>query len=72
MSACAKRFWGDGTPCTRPDNTEGSKEMKAKLAEMIAKREAQDERFGFQVEAPRPLEPATQLSNPKLNARRQK
>lgn len=70
MSACAKRFWGDGTPCTRPDNTEGSKEMKAKLAEMIAKREAQDERFGFQV-APAAA-PATQLSNPKLNARRQR
>ena len=66
MSSCAKRFWGDGTPCTRPDNTEGSKEMKAKLAEMIAKREAQDERFGFQASQAE-CAALSKLSNPRVN-----
>lgn len=46
MSSCARRFWGSGTPSTRPETSEQSKEMNTKLADLIAARNRQDERFG--------------------------
>jgi hypothetical protein len=42
MSGCALRRWGSGTPCNRPIDTPGSKEMEAKLAAIRAEREKQD------------------------------
>jgi hypothetical protein len=57
MSSCSRRFWGSGTPSTRPDTSEQSKEMNAKLADLIAARNKQDERFtGFPKEEPPTLE----------------
>jgi hypothetical protein len=52
MSSCARRFWGTGIPCTRPDMTsERSKEMNMKLADLIAARNQQDQGFGGGVAA---------------------
>jgi hypothetical protein len=46
MSACARRRWGEGTPCARPAaETPAKKEMDAKLAAMLAARERQDARL---------------------------
>jgi hypothetical protein len=46
MSACARRRWGEGTPCTRDPATPAAKELTDKLAAMRAERERQDVFFG--------------------------
>ena len=42
MSNCACNRWGPGTTKERPPNTESSKELEARIAEMTKQREKQD------------------------------
>jgi len=67
MSSCAKRFWGSGTPCTRSENTEAAEKMNAKLAEMIALRNQQDEKFGPVIA--NPVATTRKISNAIINVR---
>jgi hypothetical protein len=39
---CALKRFGPGVACTRPTNTEASKEMQTKLSQMMSEREKQD------------------------------
>jgi len=42
MSNCAFNRWGPGTTKERTPNTESSKELEARIAEMTKQREKQD------------------------------
>ncbi len=43
--ACVSCKWGTGTTCERPTNSVASKELDAKLKEMMAAREKQDAKW---------------------------
>lgn len=56
--ACVSCKWGTGTACEKPSNTASSKELEAKLKEMMQARTQQDAKW-FAV--PTPVEKTTQV-----------